>query len=503
MVSSIKRKANEAFGHSTNPATGPTTKRQRRHQNKEKRRVSQNPKDELPTSIKAADSRSAPRPIGDACITTDDAIAPVTLKRERRIKKKDTRGSSEAPLVQPIDGEATVSHEAAKGPRFPSVNRGRRSRKEKQKSEELVLKAEQQVGVERPKKKDKKHRAAPRTNKEWRISAVTVGPFLDQDPIVTAEHLILPTLSSVHIYSIRTSRLVRTISIEGKYKVSSCMLSSTSANHLLVSTSAGSVTKWDWETGQKLCVWETDLHLIRIFARSAGGEEESIFALYHATEKDERRISVCVLHEKTNSVRYETCILKRRHVFPTICVLDGGNLLVVCSGRNLLLGQLMGSEGKSNTLQKPGCLWREIMLPGEVASIDVRVRYEAVSSEAAHFGLDFAVGLCDGAILVYNDVLFKLMGNERGMKGAEVTSRKLHWHRGAVNTVKWSHDGALLCLLVLNIQLIWNQGTTLSLVGTKRSWSSGNSTRINSNSSRTLHQRSVVLLCLAQALCTL
>lgn len=56
--------------------------------------------------------------------------------------------------------------------------------------------------------------------------------------------------------------------------------------------------------------------------------------------------------------------------------------------------------------------------------------------------IDVVTGGARGAMFIYNDLLNKLH-NLRGSKSKkeEIQARKVHWHRRAVHTVKWSRDG--------------------------------------------------------------
>ena len=72
--------------------------------------------------------------------------------------------------------------------------------------------------------------------------------------------------------------------------------------------------------------------------------------------------------------------------------------------------------------------WREVVLPTQATCFDIQ------GSDS----IDLAVGTANGSILVYQNVLETLFGKGSDKKSSP---RKLHWHREACNTLRWSKDG--------------------------------------------------------------
>ena len=119
-------------------------------------------------------------------------------------------------------------------------------------------------------------------------------------------------------------------------------------------------------------------------------------------------------------------------------VLEGGKKLVASAGDKLIICS------SPTTLASPkppvnDCTWREVAVPGRIASFDAKA--SQLGGSRPRMSVDVVLGLQDGAILVYEDVLFQLVGNDKGSKSSNITSRRLHWHRDAVSSVKWSRDG--------------------------------------------------------------
>ena len=119
-------------------------------------------------------------------------------------------------------------------------------------------------------------------------------------------------------------------------------------------------------------------------------------------------------------------------------MLGDGKVMVICAGNRMLLGQVAVRSGEENA-STGNYTWREVTVPGEVVSFDARIRAEASSNQS--LSVDVVLGLDTGAILVYDNVLTHLVKAEKGQIQSEALSRRLHWHRDAVQTVKWSRDG--------------------------------------------------------------
>lgn len=94
-------------------------------------------------------------------------------------------------------------------------------------------------------------------------------------------------------------------------------------------------------------------------------------------------------------------------------------------------------------------VWRVVECPEWVAGFDVRIRHRMSQNQAEKKGMvseavDIAIGGLKGSIHIYEDLLNKLIINERPTSkdsSKDITPRRLHWHRNSVLTIKWSLDG--------------------------------------------------------------
>lgn len=209
---------------------------------------------------------------------------------------------------------------------------------------------------------------------------------------------------------------------------------------MLVSTLGGSIFKLDWTTGRRLCQWRTRPGLLRIFGipSSQPPDDTDRILLINSILDGDRELSQCELGQSSDTL-LEVSVLQRAHRFvPRVIALDSGKMLVACADDKLMLC----STGTSFAVPRASSddyVWREIPLPGKVVSFDARQRQEPASGKTRSV-VDVVVGLANGLIVAYDD-MSRITGKERRAQGSEITPRRLHWHRDAVCSVKWSQDG--------------------------------------------------------------
>lgn len=130
-----------------------------------------------------------------------------------------------------------------------------------------------------------------------------------------------------------------------------------------------------------------------------------------------------------------------------------GDVIVAASEERVLLGSLRSEDFK--TIDKIRYEFRVFESTDYISTLDVRVspRSKAAETPSKTAGkknknvVDIVVGDVKGVVFVHNDLLAKLIESQRataaGEKHPNLGPRKLHWHRKAVHSVKWSLDGKL------------------------------------------------------------
>lgn len=272
----------------------------------------------------------------------------------------------------------------------------------------------------------------------WTISPGSGGMFIDQDPLLTDDdqYLVHATHSGIQVYATKTSLLVRSFRVDNKPDITSCSFSGSDPTKLYVSNGRGLVSLCNWTTGVKLGEADTGMGLQQVLPLRSWEGKELVLLLQ---EEPQRKRSAVVYSVDTSSGEFSEMdtILRKTDLLPCIRSYAQGTVLIACAGASLLIGQFTGSIDDKLDLTYT---WREISLSETITCFDGQVNSGKSKSSRKTPFLDVVVGLSKGAILQYEDLLFKLIAKEKKNSVEDVLARKLHWHRAAVNSVKWSRD---------------------------------------------------------------
>jgi len=128
---------------------------------------------------------------------------------------------------------------------------------------------------------------------------------------------------------------------------------------------------------------------------------------------------------------------------------NGGSVIVAASENRVLLGNLRNQDFE--TVDNIRYEFRIFESTDYISSIDVRVtdRPSATKSKKTKVEtagiVDVVVGDVKGSIFVHTDLLRRLVQSQQaataGKPAVDLLPRKMHWHRKAVGSVKWSLDG--------------------------------------------------------------
>jgi NET1-associated nuclear protein 1 (U3 small nucleolar RNA-associated protein 17) len=285
------------------------------------------------------------------------------------------------------------------------------------------------------KKRSRNQKVNKSTRTAWSLTPSAGCVFIDHDPILTAddEHLILPTRFDVRVYARSTSLLLRRLQPRLKNdedQVVSCALSKTTASHLFIATSHGAITLYDWTSGSRIMRWHSKGALSQLVTL-----QSQVLAVSHQPGAKESTIDIRTLDLSNSRQGLDSELLKRADITHNIYFSEDANVLVATARNRLLIG--WGKDRATSQFE-----WRELQVPGGIASFDARAVVERRSVSTPR--VDVAVGSRSGEIMVYEDILFKMIGREKQNQALDVSARILHWHRHAVNTVKWSKDGTYL-----------------------------------------------------------
>ncbi|KAL2755054.1 hypothetical protein ACRALDRAFT_1077183 [Sodiomyces alcalophilus JCM 7366] len=299
-------------------------------------------------------------------------------------------------------------------------------------------------------------------NAGWKLSSPLGGRIADIDPVFSEDetHLILTYQTSIQVYSVSDSLLVRKIPLplvrDGERKpiplvVATC-LSPIEPDFIWVACSDGRIWKVNWRHGTKP---DDTLHTksqtaLDMCVAPVTLNKSAVDVLYVSEKRREAGL-IAAYCRKNGSHLVSKTLFETKQPDQEIHLLrstDNGSVLVGAHAEGLVVGTIqVGSAKDGLDLESE---FYSFETSDIVCTLDVRSspRKQATSTPKKQSGkvkseiIDVVTGGARGAMFIYNDLLNKLH-NLRGSKSKkeEIQARKVHWHRRAVHTVKWSRDG--------------------------------------------------------------
>jgi NET1-associated nuclear protein 1 (U3 small nucleolar RNA-associated protein 17) len=118
---------------------------------------------------------------------------------------------------------------------------------------------------------------------------------------------------------------------------------------------------------------------------------------------------------------------------------ENGKILVGAINDRLFIGTM--SSGQIETLAQLSYDFFSFDTPDLITCLDTKVTSRNSGSQSR---VNILVGGARGAIYLYHDALSRLQAISRSKSEKDtIQAQKYHWHRKAVHSVKWSHDGKL------------------------------------------------------------
>ncbi|WEW60145.1 NET1-associated nuclear protein 1 [Emydomyces testavorans] len=303
----------------------------------------------------------------------------------------------------------------------------------------------------------------PRHSNSWGVSCRSGGRILDLDPVYSIDekyapprdhprYILLARDSAVQIYSIATSSLIRTLQIPVDLKrITRYRLSPVNPEHLFVATRSGHIIEWNWNTGQWIQSWDISKSILAMDAIAVTENDSEPFdnpAIYTICKRKGENFEIVMSIKENGSedqLWKQSVIYKTSRRLTNLRVAARGQVIVATAGAYLVVGQ----TSKDASQKKVERTWRELRLPVYTTCFDIRESSRPNKSPRNQLSpsaeVDLVIGESEGAILIYHDLVDTLLRCEsKGELNAGLVSRRLHWHRDIVKTVRWSRDGNYL-----------------------------------------------------------
>ena len=210
-----------------------------------------------------------------------------------------------------------------------------------------------------------------------------------------------------------------------------------------------------WAEGKKLGRWKLGARVWELAIATVRSSEDTTDVVYTREQTGTKwKISAHKLRSGEDASKTESkTILSSSNPITRFKLIRDGKFIVATSGKRLLLGEL--TSNLSTSLRDLKYVWRELDTPEWITCFDVRESSEdptltyndpirAKETGGRDSVVDVVLGHTTGVIFVYEDIINKLVRQERQRDDKAVSGivpRRMHWHREAVHSVKWTSDG--------------------------------------------------------------
>ncbi|KAK5083332.1 NET1-associated nuclear protein 1 [Exophiala xenobiotica] len=310
----------------------------------------------------------------------------------------------------------------------------RRQKKEHRREGRGLLEAERQS---KKKHKQKSLTRQSRSTSDWTLTPPSGGAFIDHDPVLTPDEqfLILATKQDIHIYATKTSLLLRTLHVAKTSEITTYAQIQPQEQFIAVGLKDGTLLKYDWTTGRR--VWALDFNgSITAITSTSSSVEADGFLMINESDDGSYNMTSLALDATGRQVGRRHLLSQKTLIKPQVCFAADLGIVTVCSKDTILVGQLGSDDGEDAA----PLLWKEVSVNGKIVCFHAQI---LPASKQAKKGsnqpiVNVAVGLRSGEIYLYNDLL------NNANTGNDLHIRRLHWHRAAPRTVKFSPDSNYL-----------------------------------------------------------
>lgn len=310
----------------------------------------------------------------------------------------------------------------------------------------------------------------------WKISESIGGRMIDVDPVFTLDEryaavfphsrssankcrfLIVANRTAIQVYSTSNSLLTRSIKLtidpktRANARIITYCLSPTDPDLVWVACSDGAVYSINWTSGagadQYWGISSTGcIHMTVASMESAGRRRDVVFTT-EAKKDGGWRVTANELAPPKGPIQtVARTIYTSNQRIQFLKAGKEGAVIVAASGKSVLLGSLRSAD--FGTVDKIKYEFRVFESSDVISSLDLQITDRPKAAVLADKGakrypvVDVVVGDVRGSIFVHNDLLQNIVRSQRNTagEGIHLIPRKLHWHRQAVHTVKWSLDG--------------------------------------------------------------
>lgn len=307
-------------------------------------------------------------------------------------------------------------------------------------------------------------------------------------PLIFCRFLITANRTTINVHSTANSLLHRSIKLKidtksGARIITYC-LSPTYENILWVACSDGSIFSVDWTNGagsdQYWGISSTGCIHMTVASMESAGRRRDVVLTTELRRGGGWRITANELAPPNGPIKTEArTIYTSKHRVDFLKTAKEGSIIVAAADNRVLVGRLRSTE--FDTVDKIKYEFRVFETADAVCSLDLRVSNRTTSNDLKKSVaklpiVNVVVGDSKGTIFYHTDLLAKLVLSQDGNlpAGYSITPKKMHWHRKAVHTVKFSLDGTYFQFLKIQL-LTFHKAIISFLVAVKQFSCYGNS----------------------------
>jgi NET1-associated nuclear protein 1 (U3 small nucleolar RNA-associated protein 17) len=298
-----------------------------------------------------------------------------------------------------------------------------------------------------------KKRKNKKTEK-WVSSRAQGGWFIPADPVFSSDekYLLVADSKSLRVYATETSLLANTLSADNTGILTAYTPSPTNTHLVYVAYSNGHIILWNWVVGKMVGRWNIGATVQHMTVTAPPGSEakgkaENDLIYCHEADEGCHTISVRVLltkrHDTHAELKQVKQVLSASSAVRGLQVLLQGKYVVAATTDSIVVGKR--AKASKTALEDFEYVWREFKFSKHITTFSVFHREQQDNGNQRDV-LDIAVGEETGVILLFEDILASFAMVEKSSKdgadnAASFRPKRLHWHRDAVGSIKWSLDG--------------------------------------------------------------
>lgn len=403
--------------------------------------------------------------------TGDDRDGDEKPKKRKPLRPEKKIRLDEEPDVQALPIPETTLEEPRGSESASATRKGEKRRRKKDKSktapnglinaqslrdtDEAATQALSASTEPQARVKNKEHSKKPFTpdiplrlpKGRWSTSKPIGGAFSDRDVAFTADeaHFLVLQPTGLQVFSSESSLLHRVINPTSFGNgLMDYALSVANPTQVYIATRDGTLTLWDFITGDRVTSWklESTILYIRVIGTGRDGLlQDAVYSIdrksLEGSSDSQYRVKYLDLtREASEQALQSVNLYSTDSAIDYLAIGDAGNVLFCAQGRSLIV---LSATTTDVPLRNRRYNASKFGFEDWITCMDVRLVKRSKKGRQAR--IDVVVGNVHGVVYLYRDILEGLQAGDQSEIWAGSMAQKLHWHREGVHSVKFALNG--------------------------------------------------------------